>query len=558
MVALACLGLVLAPHGLGQTQPEVDVESVPVGEHVPPGEVTELPVNATVSCEGWGEAGDQAFAVYRFDPPGPEHRGRLAPAEVELPAGPGECQPGQRLDASTTLVLEPTRQVSAGAGVQTHFTVHLEERSSGDVVREHGPWSEAIAYTTGFWAEVEVRAQDEEIDLPWDGRRRTEVAVAVEANGRAALEVRAPSHEGIHVDVRPRTTLVEPGDPQVVSVTVEDTRSAPADERIQNVALNATVRAPWDRHNGPPKATATTSLAIRQAAWHETGQALGLGGVLVAGLGLAALAYSQRRRGARRGDPREAPPPVPAQPAALAERPGSQEAGVRQATTAWLAALGVVGLAWGTAQGPVLLAAGALSCLAAAWLATGGRLPEPVRERLARADPDRVGGGLIAGGLAALALAVAATVSAGVSVVALLLVGGAWALTRRRLPCWTGPAVLSAGVLAALAPMLSAGLTIGATGALVRVPLGGPIAFALGLWLPFLLAFGVLSARCRGGARAAALAGVSLVLLHVLVPGALVEHRMDLGFAVVQGEVLVVAMLTASALPGVLALVRRS
>lgn len=333
---------------------------------------------------------------------------------------------------------------------------------------------------------------------------------------------------------------------------LSDTRSAPARERVANVTLDATVRADWASPETEPAATATATVEVHQPAWSETGDAVGLAGVAVAGVGLAALAVHQRRRGGPQTAPRAAPPPVPVR---LAGGRARGRAGLRRRVIAWLLALGLVAVAWGTATGPALLGAGLVAWLAAAWLATEGRVPQPLEARLAALDPDRVGGGLIGAGVAGALVVLFLGVKLAWPFAFASLVAGAWALTRRRLPARTGNAVLAVGCLAALAPLLSAGLTIGARGALTHVPLGGTLVRALAFGTPFLLGFGALAARCRGRARAGALAGVGFVLVQLPVPGLLVEQRLPLGAAVVAGELVVAAVLVASALPGVATLV---
>lgn len=215
---------------------------------------------------------------------------------------------------------------------------------------------------------------------------------------------------------------------------------------------------------------------------------------------------------------------------------------LERAAAGWLAALGLLGIAWSTVTGPALLATGLLAWTAAAWLVTRGRLPARTRLWLAQLDPDRVGAALVAAGLAAFALVV---VTQAPWPYQPLLVAGAWALTRRELPSWAGPTVLTTGCLVGIGPLLDQGVTIGARGALAHVPLGEQTALASGFWLPLGLGLALLGARSEGWIRGAALVGALFVLV-----------QMGLGPTSLPRGVLSAVVLGLAGLPGVLALLR--
>jgi len=544
IVAIAALAAA-APLAGAQTQPEADLDAVRIGAPVPPVEGVEVAVNATVSCEGWGEAGERTLAVFTTDSPGPEQRLRVEPRVIELEAGPDECRSGQQLNASTTLTVRPTREAHAGVGVATDIQMRLEERTDGEVVREHGPWSTPVAYVTGLWAEVEVQPIDDRIHLGWGEQRHTELRLAVEANGAVERSIEATSPEGLAVRVVTPDRGIEPGTSRKATLSLDDARSAPAGERTSNVSVRVDVRADGMSHGSAPTATATTSFTVAQEGWEETGQAAGWGLVVVAGLGFAGLVYRQRRRA-------KGSPAVPPGPSEQDTRVAGQAPQQRRTLVTWLTVLGLVAIVWGTAEGAWLVAAGVLAWLVAAWLAGDGRLPATIRDGLSAVDPDRAGAAAIALALAALGLLVVH--EAFVALVAFLLVAGAWSSSRRDLPDWVSQAVLAVGGFAVLVPLLAQGLTLGVLGALARVPVNGPAAVGLGLGGPFLVAFAVLAARCRGWRRAAALSGFAFVLVQVPAPGLLLDQRLDLGAAIVAGEVVVLAGLLAAALPGLHAL----
>lgn len=213
VVLLVATLAALAGASGAQTQPEVTVEPVRLDEPVPPEQGVRVDVNATVSCEGWGETGDETVAVHIFEGPGPEHRTEVHPAEIELPAGPNECQRGDELDASTTLTIEPTREARAGSGIATQLDLRLEERTDGEVVREHGPWSAPVAYVTGLWAEIELRPADQRVDLGWGERGRAGLVAGLQANGIAATEIQVRSPDGLSVAVDDPERRIDPDDP---------------------------------------------------------------------------------------------------------------------------------------------------------------------------------------------------------------------------------------------------------------------------------------------------------------------------------------------------------
>lgn len=544
LVVLASLGLGLAPQATAQLQdqPEATVEVGPFQEPLPPTETTEIPVNASISCEGWGEARQQTVALFSLKRPPSVYEVSFEPAEIEVPAGPGDCQPGESVDVSTTLQMRPTRQADAGNHFSLPVVLMLEERANGDTVDEYGPYNEQISFHTGFVPDVDVELVDDTIELAWRESAQTQIRIQNHANGPARVDLQfhqAP--EGLRVELEPDKIDVGRGEQAEVTVEIRDRSSSPSGASEGTISLETRAFDP----SMEPQSTQTLSLQATTVPVDESTplmQLVGLGIALVF-LGLVGHRFTAGRLA----------------PAGGEEAGRGQASSIETATASWLVAVGVPATVGGTAGNLGLLVFGLLALAAGLALATVASLPAPIRRFLAERDADRAGAGLL--GLGALLLALAAVLSPGgtfpeaLAVAALLsLFGGAWALARHLPSPWPGRAVLAAVLVFGFVPMLvdAETLVVGAFGSSLFAV---PIAFAahlvavLGRGLPVLAALGVLSVRTRGWGRAAAWIGMALVLTLAFAPRSVLDPLEILAGPGV-GDELVIVLFSVSVLAG--------
>lgn len=551
LAAFTLLILGLAPQATGQVQdqPEATVEVGPFDEPLPPTETTEIPVNASISCEGWGEAGQRTLVLFSLKSPPAVYEVSFEPAEVEVPAGPADCQPGQMLDVSTTLEMRPTREADAGNHFSLPVVLMLEERAGGDTVDEYGPYNEKISFHTGFVPDVEVELVDEEVELAWQESAQTQIRIQNDANGPARVDLQVrQAPEGLRVELRPDKIGVGRGERAQVTVEVTDRSSNPSGASEGTITLET--RA-FDR-SMEPQSTDTLTL---QATTAPTDESTPLMELLGLGLGLALVGLVGHRLTAGRLAPAE-----------HEEATRGQASSIDTAAAAWLVALGIPATVGGTAGNLGLLIFGLLALAAGLALATVASLPAQVRGFLAGRGADRVGAGLL--GLGALLLGLAAFLPAGgtfpqaLAVAALVsLFGGAWALARRIPSPWPGRAVLAALLVFGFVPMLvdAETIVVGAFGSslfAVPIALAANLVAVLGRGLPLLAALGVLSLRTRRWGRAAAWMGMALVLVLAFAPRS-VPDPIAILTGPGMGDELVVVLFSGSVLAGVAWLVTR-
>lgn len=547
-VTLLVLGLAPQATAQPQDQPEATVEVGPFEDPLPPTETTEIPVTATVSCEGWGEGGQRTLALFSLkDPPSP-YEVSFEPAEIEVPAGPADCQPGQSLDVSTTLEMRPTRQADAGNHFSLPVVLMLEERADEATINEYGPYNEQISFHTGFIPDVEVELVDEDVEIAWRESAKTQVRIQNHANGpaRVALTIReAP--EDLRVELRPDKVDVGRGEQAEVTVRITDRSSSPSGASEGTITLDTRAFDP----QLSPQSTDTLTLQASTAPVDESTPLLHLVGL---GLGLAVAGVVGYRHTS--GRLASFDPEADRQP----------KSSIETAAASWLVALGIPTTVWGTSGRSGLLVLGVLALAGGLALATFASLPPLVRRQFAERDPDRLGTGLI--GLGAILLfaigvllAPGGSFSGVLTVVAFLsLLGGAWALARRIPSPWPGRAVLAAVVVFGFVPMLvgSKTIVVGAFGSslfAIPVALAANFVAVLGRGLPILAALAVLSVRTRRWGRAVAWMGMALVLALTFAPRSVLD---PLGILAGPGagDELVIVLLAAALLAGVAWLAR--
>lgn len=522
----------LAGLALGQTQPEVEVEPVTFGEPLTPDETTWARVNATVSCEGWGQPGGRTVAVFGF-PEGPDsYMASFRPNETQLPSSVG-CPPGETVTVATELGLEPTHGAPAGQRFQAPVEVVLEERMDGQTVDEHGPYNASARFATAFVPIVDVRPAETGVEAAPGGAAEIEFVVRSLANGPAQVHLHAADVEGVDVRVKAGLLGLQPGEEERVPVVVEDRGLHPFSERLTEITVDARLSDATDPDD-QVLAAQQTSVPVTFQPWYE--DLARLGALLAATLAATGASLLALRRDV---DPEQARQPSPDTIASTS-----------------LLVLGAIGLLWGTVLGPAGLVVGGPLLAAGAYLRLGGRLPGRVREPLAAMAPDGLGFRALAAGLASFLLAAVLDLYALWMVAGLALIAGAWLLWDAWLPGWASKAFAAFPILFAIAPWFQAGLTVGVAGdVLARFPVAESLVELVGVWSPFLLALSALLVRARGTARLAAGMGVVAVVASGLVP-AWVWVRLG-GTTDLAADVTVTApLLVAVALAGALALHR--
>jgi hypothetical protein len=516
----------LALQGLAQTQPEVDVDRIDVREPLAPTETIEVAVNASVSCEGWGRPGAETVAVFAFPDAPSTYDASLEPREVDLPAGPGECESGERLETNSSLALTPSREDRAGHTYDLPIHLVLEERVDGDTVAEYGPYRANVTFQTGFLPDFDVRLAETELQGVPGEPARTEVVVESRANGRVAVRAHVDDVEGAQVRFKPEFTTLDPGEEARLPVEVEDRDVHPLSSTRQEIPIETTLT--YRGLASAEEVTSRSQLEVTFAPWYENGEDLavvGLGAVLLAG-----SAQLLRRR-------------TPAEVGTSDHRIEPEAV----ASTVLLVA-GALAFLWGTLAGPAAMVAALAFLLApGAFVAATGRLPERVERRLGPVDPDRDGLRLLGLGVGAFAAALVLDFVGFWVVAGLALIAGAWLLVSTCLSTWGHRAVALVPVLFGLVPLLEAGLVVGVGGqAVARMSVGSAVVELVGAWGPFLLAFAALQARTRGRARAIALAGTGVTAALAVVPdwfwGSLWGST-DLAGVTVTGPVVLVALL---------------
>ncbi len=249
-VALFALALGAA----AQTEPTVAFEAEEVHEPLPPLEVTNVTITVEVSCEGWGEAATETSIRFRLAEVPEEYEASLDPQETVLPAGTGECTPGETVAGSTILGLEPSNEAPAGEQVEASLEVFLEERVEGEIIEEHGPYEHAMLFETGFLSLFNLRPGPTVVEASSGSTVETYLEVESFANGPAELHVNLPEDtESLVVTVEPDPLVIQPGSSERVTILIEDKNPNPFTRNIQSIPLTATF-SPTEAHADDPEA----------------------------------------------------------------------------------------------------------------------------------------------------------------------------------------------------------------------------------------------------------------------------------------------------------------
>jgi len=487
IVAIAALAAA-APLAGAQTQPSVQVEDVELREPLTPLETTTVPVRANASCEGWGEAGTDQVAVFSL-PDAPEtYNVSFSPREVPVPAGPGDCQPGERLPIETSLGLQPGREAGrASHEIPTH--VHLEERAGNDTVRRYGPYHGNLSFQTGLLADVDVSVGSQATS---SGAERTaELAVDVDSRANGGVLVRLePASNASPVSVDRNAISVDPGESVRETVVLSPTGSDPFAAVRQDVVLRALVLGPDGEGHREVHESSEHTVAVDVAPVQEDPSLLVPVGLWALGLATAVFATWRWQ-----------PSPEPRQ------RPITTTAAAGWMIVGGAAAM--VAAMW-VERRPGWFGLGLASTLLGGVWMTKGRTPAPLANLAAWAGPDGIGAGLAGLGLAAYALSTVLPGDGLRLAAGLACLAGAWALIYDRSPRPAHGAIVAAPVVYALGPRLAEPIIVGVFGEpFVDVQLGETLAVLVGAALPLLVVAGVLVAREGKGRILAALAFVN-------------------------------------------------
>jgi len=504
LAALASLTLAVPPLAGAQTQPDARVDPIDAEGPLPPLEPTAFSVNASVSCDGWGEAGTDTVVVFAFPDPPAAYEVSLDPREVAVPAGTGECEPGGRIAASSRLELTPDEQARAGSSYAVPVAVTLEERAGGDTVNTYGPFSARVNFTTGYRPGLETGFDADAIRGEGGDTLQAQLVVENRANGGSNVQVEtleAPS------DLRVRALgahgQLARDETRGIPVRVEDRSVHPFTSSEHELAFTV------DQSSGSPElggtAGARVTLDVTFEPWvSDVDDAAPVAlAALLAGLGAITV---MRTRKDQREARRLVRPPVPTRAVAHRARRLAPE---RPAAAALIVA-GLIGALLGTLAGPVgTIAPLVLFALPGLALLAGRRFPERVRRRLPHPQPETASIQAMGLGLTAIAVGVGLDLYALWPVAGFALIAGAWLRLDRNLSRVSSRLIGLAPVLLVIAPLLEAGLVIGGFGRrLARVPVESTFVETVGVWLPFLLAFAALVVT--GSHRTRVIAGVGL------------------------------------------------
>lgn len=465
----------VATGSMAQTEPSVDVRDVEAQDPLVPLETTPVDVSALVSCDGWGEAGETVAIFEAVDLPD-EYRTQWEDREVPVDASPGECAPGEMLNVTTTLLVEPAQDALAYASYEQALLVTLEERAGGQTVQTHGPYRGSLTLETGFLPRFTTHV-DESLEGPAGAPLVTIVQVQNHANGEARVQLEAStSTEKTQALLEPERTWIAPGETARLKVTIEDERWFPMagledDLRIEGTLASA-VAEPDAQAADEIDETVEVSYASSTAALD---QAIPFA-FLLALLAAAALCVHRAHRSSK------------TDAATLAER-------------------------------------------AKAWRDRARGLTDA----LLPAGQDRVGLGLLWAGLGIVVVASAAQQTNPIIVFMALSLGvaGAVLLVRSWMPAWAGALAIGAVFGLLVLFMLEHGVLVGIRGRpllTMQTGIGNPTPLTHGP--PYLFVIAALAARTRSWGRLAALASPALIALLALGP-ALVPAVPNLGLVLI-------------------------
>lgn len=497
IAAAGALALLLAGTGTAQTTPDARVDVTQPTEPLPPEQATLLAVTATVSCEAWTPSGTETVASFSMPALPDGYEATFEPRQVVIDPGPSGCPAGQRVTARTQLALEPGVEADAGGSYSYPVSLDLEERVGETVVRDHGPFSDQVEFTTGLAATLDADLRREALDGSAGEPLEAVVDVDVTSNGQTDVRLEVldvPDH--VSVDVREDLLRLDEDGTGRFEIRLEARNPNPFAATSAEVPVRVTLTEPGVTSGEPTEGTrADDRLSVRfDPAVQDPATAI------PATLALALVA---------------------AVPAVVRRYESAAQASGETLDTEGVLARGVL-LAGGVLAAfalvtrrpdPGVAAAGLL--VAGLWLRTRpGRLGTDVHL-------DHAGTAAIALGTAGL-LGAHALEAYGLFLAGLLsILAGGWLLIERWLSRWATAAYIGTAVLVVLAPLLEGELVLGAGGeALISLPLPESPSVLLAVWLPLGGTLAILYARTPGLGRAACFAGLTALALQVALPGA--------------------------------------
>ncbi len=329
ILTLATLAL-LAPGAPAQTQPAVTVANAHPDQPLVPLEETPVEVTAQVSCDGWGQLGADTVAIFQVQELPQAYKTRWDPQEVSLPATPAQCEPGEPLNATTTLWVQPTRQAPAFASYERPLLVTLEERIADQPTRTWGPYDATITLQTGFLPSYTLTL-DPATQGPAGSRLNAQLNVENHANGDARLNLEATTRtDATSVRLEPSQAFVRPGETATVDVIVHDERRLPLSPHEDRVDIDGTL-GPGIADPAPDTLSSVSETVT--VSYEASGAALtdaapyALIALLIAGLAAVTVATRDRR-----GAPSTAGAPVRRHARAVRSSIGSMSERARSLT----------------------------------------------------------------------------------------------------------------------------------------------------------------------------------------------------------------------------------